>query len=122
MSTREDVSGVERRLQEWAAWFNAGGTNGVGWPMKSVLHPSWMPPAPGTVVQAASAVRLGDQRERQVHAAIGGLSDKLIVAVVVRYAKRLPFADGAAVAGCGEQALKARVARAHEQLRGVLTK
>ena len=114
-----DAGGVEKRLQEWAAWFNAGGSNGVGWPMKSVLHPGWMPPAPGSM-QVACTVRQGDRRERRMHEAIGGLSDKLIVAVVVRYAKRLPFADGALLAGCGEQALKARVARAHDQLRAIL--
>lgn len=110
---------VDRRLREWAAWFNDGGCTVGGWPVKNILHPSWLPPSAGSMVvlqvQAGS-----DARERQVHMAIGMLSDKLIAAVVVRYCKQWSAAAQAQELGCGASALQARIARAQARIAELL--
>lgn len=110
------IESVDRRLVEWAAWFNAGGVKvGGGWPVKNILHPSWLPPSGGAVPVLPSG-RRADTREREVHQAIGRLSDKLIAAVVVHYCKRWPLAQQAVELGCTEVAVGARVVRAHQHL------
>lgn len=107
---------MDRWLNEWAAWFNSGGcTSGGGWPMTSVLHPSWMPPTPGQM-PAGARVGHADHRERRMHAAIGMLGDKLIAAVVVRYCKRWSVSAQAEALGCTVPALHGRIARARARL------
>lgn len=116
MRTAENI---DRRLREWAAWFNAGGSAVGGWPVKNILHPSWLPPSAGSLVVLPARVG-SDARARQVHRAIGMLSDKLIAALVVRYCKRWSVAAQAQELGCGEAALHARVVRAQGRLAELL--
>lgn len=114
------VEAVERRLVEWAAWFNAGGAScDGGWPVKNILHPSWLPPS-GGASPSMPAGRRADTREREVHKAIALLSDRTIAAVVVRYCKRWTLAQQAEALGCSEAAVGVRIGRAHERLAVVL--
>lgn len=110
---------VKQRLMEWGAWFASGGGAVVGFPRKNILHPSWMPPAGGRLPEAmASVANYG--REIAVHRAIGQLSDKLIVAVVGEYAKRMTCAHMALELCCTSSAIEGRLARAHDRLRAIL--
>lgn len=59
-------------------------------------------------------------REQEVHQAVGMLSDKLIIAVVGKYAKRMTSARMALELCCTSSAVDGRIARAHDQLRSVL--
>lgn len=114
------LESVDKRLVEWAAWFNAGGvTVDGGWPVKNILHPSWLPPS-GGASPSLPAGRRADTREREVHRALAELSDKLIAAVVVHYVKRWTVANQAAALGCSEEAVRMRVGRAHVQLAALL--
>jgi hypothetical protein len=113
MGSEVAVQGVEARLVEWAAWFNAGGCSDGAWPKKNILHPSWMPPCGGWSATVVSGAR-PSARERQVHAAIGLLTDKLIVCIVLRYAKRMTAPQQAATLGCTEQAIDTRLKRARD--------
>jgi hypothetical protein len=110
---------IEQRLQEWAAWFNAGGCGTGAWPRKNILHPSWLPPAGGWSAAVVVGAR-PSTRERAVHAAIGRLSDKLIVCIVQRYAKRMPAAQQALSLQCSEAAIEARLKRARDQVSALL--
>lgn len=110
---------LRQRLSEWGAWFNAGGGNAVGFPRKNILHPTWMPPAGGRLPEMM--VETGSSaRERQVHQAVGMLSDKLIVAIVGKYAKRMTSAHMALELCCTSSAIDGRISRAHDQLRASL--
>ncbi len=111
--------GVEARLVEWAAWFNAGGCSAGAWPKKNILHPSWMPPCGGWSAAVVSGAR-PSTRERQVHAAIGKLTDKLIVCIVLRYCKRMTAAEQAKHLQCTEPAIEGRLKRARDCLSTLL--
>lgn len=108
------------RLHAWASWFNAGGcwVDG-GWPVKNVLHPAWMPPSCSTS-PTWPAGRRADTDERQVHAAIAKLSDKLIAALVARYCRNLSGRELADAMSCSEVAAAGRLHRAHDQLGAAL--
>lgn len=107
---------IEKRLMEWAAWFNAGGcTAQGGWPTKNILHSSWLPPSGGSKQVLVTGGR-SDRREREMHDLIGCLSDKLICAVVVHYCKRWKLADQAEALQCSVSTVAARIGRAHELL------
>ncbi len=114
------LDSIDRRLVEWAAWFNAGGVcvDG-GWPVKNILHPSWMPPSGGGQ-HCMPVGRRADTREREVHRALATLSDRLIAAVVVHYVKRWTVSDQAQALGCSEEAVRVRIGRAHVRLAAVL--
>jgi hypothetical protein len=110
------VEAVEKRLVEWAAWFNAGGSScDGGWPVKNILHASWLPPS-GGATPCLPAGRRADTREREMHRAIGLLSDRMIAALVVHYCKRWSLADQAEALACSEAAVSGRIARAHQHL------
>lgn len=110
---------IERRLCAWAAWFNGGGACEGGWPVKNILHPSWLPPAGGSTPMPAPSQR-GDADERQMHRAIGMLSGTTIATIVVHYAKRWPLDRQAEELGCSASAIGMRVDRAHERLAQIL--
>ena len=114
------IEAIERRLHDWAAWFNSGGcvVDG-GWPVKNILHPSWLPPGGGSSTPVAAVAR-SDLLERATHKAIGTLSDKLIATVVVHYCRRMTLEQQAQALGCRPAAVGVRVERAHEQLAQVL--
>ncbi len=107
---------MHARLCAWGAWFNAGGCNiDGGWPVKSVLHPTWQPPTFGARA-AQVAVKRSDVAERELHDRIGRLSDKLRAAVVVVYARPWAPREKAAELGCTVAAMERRIDRAHEAL------
>lgn len=116
MATNEQL---QQRLSEWGAWFNAGGESAVGFPRKNILHPTWMPPAGGRLPEMMVTV-CSSARERQVHQMVGGLSDKLIVCIVGKYARRMTSAQMALELCCTSSAIDGRIGRAHDQLRAML--
>lgn len=112
---------LKQWLCEWGAWFNSAGAEAVGFPRKNILHPTWMPPAGGRLPEMAVTTGGSRARERMVHAAIGALSDKLIVAVVGKYARRMTSAQMALELCCTSSAVDGRIARAHDRLEAVLS-
>lgn len=110
---------LRQRLGEWGAWFNTGGGSAAGFPRKNILHPTWMPPSGGRLPEMMIAVG-SSAREQQVHQAVSMLSDKLIVAIVGKYARRMTSAHMALELCCTSSAVDGRIARAHDQLRAVL--
>lgn len=104
---------IEERLQRWAQACTVG--DGSGYPCKSVLHPTWQPPAPGVTPTLKSAPG-GDAAA--THRAIGQLSERLIATLVVHYILRPPLPEQALLLGCAADTVLARVERAHRQLAG----
>lgn len=108
------------RLLSWAQWVTTGGA-AVGYPVKSVLHESWMPPARGSVPTMRSAAG-SDKRERDTHRAIGRLSVKLRNVVVVHYVlQALPVVEQAARLKVSPVTLHARVRRARKLIHAGLS-
>ena len=103
------------RLRRWAEACTVG--DGSGYPTMSVLHPGWMPPAPGLTptlkVTVASDVL-------QTNRAVRGLSLKLRAAVVVHYVKRGPIEQQCDELGCSKTTLHERIERAHTELAAAL--
>lgn len=106
---------MDARLQRWAHGVTVG--DGAGFPAMSVLHPSWQPPAPGTIPVLKAAA---PSDVRQTHRALGVLSDRLRATVVAHYVLRPPIAEQAAMLECAQATVHARVERVHTQLRAVL--
>ena len=115
----DDDDQFKRTMAAWGAWFNDGGS-AEGFPRKSVIHPTWMPPSSGGRLPAMAVAVRSDQRERMVHQAIGRLSDKLIVVMVGKWARRMTSAQMALELCVTSSAVDGRVARAHDQLRALL--
>lgn len=109
-STEVDV--LQQRLLAWAAWLT-GGKGAAGYPTKSVLHNSWLPPAPGSTPTMASAPASGGSRERQLHAIISQvLSVRLQNTLVVVYLMRAPAAEQVLLLDCQPSTVRARVGEA----------
>lgn len=108
------VDMVEARLLAWAAWRTAGRC-ADGYPSKSVLHPSWSPPAPG-VTPTMHVAGAGEERQRQMDALVAGLSVKLRDALYVVYIKRMAPTEQARQLQCKECTVRARVSEAKRQL------
>lgn len=106
---------IEARLQRWAQWVQVG--DGSGYPVMSVLHPSWSPPAggivPGMKVSTASDAP-------QTHRAVQALPLKLRNAVAVHYVIKGSIAEQALRMECAEPTVHLRVERAHQALRLIL--
>ncbi len=105
---------LRHALDLWGAWFNAGGC-GDGFPRMSIIHPQWMPPAAGKAAMLPTATH-SDLMERQVHAAIGKLSDKLLIVVVGKWARRMSSAQMALELCVTSSAVDGRLLRARLQL------
>lgn len=107
---------IDARLQEWAAWLR-GGRSGDGYPTTSVLHESWLPPAPGRApTMRTSAPRAGDARHKATHAAIATLSVRLANTVVVHYCLRLPAARQAELLECAVSTVYMRLVEARRRI------
>lgn len=102
---------IEARLQRWAQWVQVG--DGSGYPVMSVLHPSWSPPAGGIVPGMKVSVG-GD--EQQTNNAIRYLSIKLANALVVHYVIKGSLASQAELLDCAPDTVLGRVERAHAAL------
>lgn len=107
---------MERRLQAWGAWL-AGGGCGDGYPSKSVLHKSWLPPTAGTL--PSIKVGGGDASERQMHAAILTLSERMARTLLLTYVHRISGQERALRLQCQEATVRARI---HEAKRYLLAK
>lgn len=118
------IQAIDDRLQRWALAVTVG--DGSGYPVKSVLHPSWQPPAPGTTPTLKTAQGASDVR--QTHEAICQLaaqSECLFVAVHVHYILRGTAAQQAeafAAFGhpCQPETVATRVEAAHRALAALL--
>jgi DNA-directed RNA polymerase specialized sigma24 family protein len=107
-----DVDVVEGRLQAWATWLTAGGC-GDGYPTKSVLHSSWLPPTPGQTPTMTTSTGDGGWRERALHQIIStALSVRLQNTLVVVYVMRASAAEQAVLLDCQESTVRARVREA----------
>lgn len=106
---------IEARLQRWAQWVQVG--DGSGYPVMSVLHPSWSPPGGGVV----PAMKVGASSDvRQTQRAVQALPMKLRNAVTVHYVVRGPIAEQAMRLECAEPTVHLRVERAHQALLAML--
>jgi hypothetical protein len=107
-----DVDVLHGRLQAWATWLTGGGS-GDGYPTKSVLHSSWLPPTPGMTPTMATSTGDGNRRERALHHVIStALSVRLQNTLVVVYVMRCTEAERVALLECQESTVRARVREA----------
>lgn len=113
------IAAMEYRLQAWAAWVKGGRTS-AGYPVKSVLHESWMPPAAGQVPSMRAAISADDGPARRVHAAIEVLSLRLQNTLVVVYVHRASVADQVALLDCQASTVRARVKDAKRLIAAML--
>lgn len=107
-----DVDVLHQRLLAWAAWLTGGG-NGAGYPTKSVLHSSWLPPAPGATPTMRTAPAGSTAQERELHAVIRqALSVRLQNTLVVVYLMRASASEQATLLECEASTVRARVREA----------
>ena len=111
MPDQMNVDVLQQRLQAWAAWLTGGGS-GSGYPTKSVLHSSWLPPTPGTTPTMKANTGGAGQRERELHRIIGSLSVRLQNTLVVVYVMRASAAEQVVLLDCQASTVRARVAEA----------
>jgi hypothetical protein len=106
------IQAIDERLQRWAMAVTVG--DGSGYPVKSVLHPSWSPPSPGMT----PTLKVGTSTDvHETHRALCTLqSVNLFRAVVAHYIKRGTIEAQAQWAGCKADTLMDRVARAHREV------
>jgi hypothetical protein len=106
------VDPIEARLWAWSAWLTGGGRQAVGYPVKSVLHESWMPPTPGQTPTMASSVQSSDRREREMHLIIEAMSLTLQNTLVAVYVMRASVAEQERIFERQHSTIRARVERA----------
>lgn len=114
-SGQATIDVMEQRLQAWAAW-RRGGRQSAGYPTKCVLHPSWMPPSPGTIPAPLQVLSGSTAMEQQMDRDIGALSERLRSTLAAVYLMRAPVAEQAQVLRCQPSTVKARVATAKRLL------
>lgn len=119
-TTEPTADAMERRLQHWAAWLCCGKTASAGFPCTNVLHPSWMPPTPGSR-PTPKVGRQSDRQEIATHHAVGQLPIRLRNTLVVVYVQKLSVADREINLDCQASTIRARVAAAKTALVGLLS-
>ena len=119
MSTEPTTDKIERRLQHWAAWLGCGKT-GEGFAVTNVLHPSWMPPAPGSR-PTLQVSRQSDRLERDTHRAVALLPIRLRNTVVVVYVQKLNVVERMLRLECQASTVRARIAAAKYLLAVLMT-
>ncbi len=107
-------------LERWAAWLQGSGAAAAGYPTKSVLHPSWLPPASGMVPVMHTTPASNCRQERAVHAVVCGMSKTMQDTLVVVYVWRKSEAERAAALQCQPSTVRARVAQAKRQILGAV--
>jgi|GEM_PF-1497778 len=108
-----EVDVLHERLQAWAAWLTAG-TSGAGYPTKSVLHSSWLPPTPGSTPTMRTTPTSSTKQQRELHAVIQTLCLRLQNTLVVVYLMRVSPAVQATLLDCQPSTVRARVAEAKQ--------
>lgn len=106
-------------LERWAAWLQGSGAAAVGYPTKSVLHPSWLPPSGGMAPVMRTAPASTCRQERAVHEVVCGMSKTMQDTLVVVYVWRKTEAERAAALGCQPSTVRARVAEAKRRVAAV---
>lgn len=109
---------MEWALQAWAAWLNGSG-NGAGFPTKSVLHESWLPPQPGMTPSMQTGGR-SYRSERLLHKCIQCLSVRQQNTLAVVYVRRMPVAEQVTLLECGASTVRVRVMQAKRALSAML--
>lgn len=104
------VDVIEARLQAWAAWRRGGGS-ADGYPRKSVLHPSWSPPAPGQL-PSMPMPRRECVVEGLMDEAVRSLSGRLQDTVTAVYVMRSSVAEQVRLLECQEATVRFRVREA----------
>ena len=106
------VDVIQNRLQAWAAWLTGGGS-GAGYPTKSVLHESWLPPTPGQTPSMRTDGGGSTRQERELHAIIASaLSVRLQNTLVVVYVMRAKPDEQVMRLDCQQSTVRARVSEA----------
>ena len=106
---------MQQRLCEWGAWMTRSG-GGDGYPMTSVLHPSWTPPAPGQTPTLRAGGGSRDHQPRELHRLIQTLSGRLQATLIAVYVKRMPIAELVRALECQASTVRARIGEAKRQL------
>ena len=115
-----EVDPLPGRLVAWAAWLTSGGSGGEGYPTKSVLHSSWLPPTPGKTPTMASST---GRRERALHQMISAeLSVRLQNTLVAVYVMRASPAEQVVLLECQASTVRARVSEAKALLARALAR
>ena len=115
MRDEATVDVMEQRLLAWAAWLKGGRTS-AGYPTKSVLHQSWMPPAPGQTPTLRSVPSGSDAQQQQTHLDIQALSVRLQNTLVVVYLDRAKPDEQVYRLDCQASTVRARVLEAKRLL------
>lgn len=110
---------MHQRLQAWAQWLVVG--DGSGYPMMSVLHEDWSPPAPG-MTPTLKTSRVPDE-VRAVHRIVLQMSERMRVTLLLVYGfPSLAQWERAARLGVAERTVAERVEAAQAVLRGALSR
>ena len=106
------IKEIDDRLLRWAEWKQLGNT--AGYPVKSILHPTWSPPSPGML----PTLRVGATSDaQQTHQALEKIqSVNLINAICARYLRRGTLEERAELAGCKPDTFAKRIDRAHREI------
>ena len=105
---------MEVHLLAWGVWLQ-GGKRGDGYPTKSVLHQSWLPPTPG-MVPTMRVSTTSDRVERALHAAIQQMSVRMQNTLVVVYVMRAGPVEQGVLLDCSAVAIRNRLVEAKRRL------
>lgn len=105
---------MERHLLAWGVWVQ-GGKRGDGYPTKSVLHQSWLPPTPG-MVPTMRVSATSDRAERALHAAIQQMSVRMQNTLVVVYVMRAGPVEREELLQCNAVTIRSRLGEAKRRL------
>lgn len=104
------IEEVERRLLNWARWKHGAGSGGLGF-----SRSSWDTEPSGTRYREATIPTV-DCEASQTDAAVNALEDRLKKTVIQVYLTNASPAIDARELGCGESAVRYRVAEAHRRI------
>ena len=105
------MDAMQARLYAWAAWLTGAGS-GAGYPTKSVLHESWLPPTPGQTPTMTTG-NASTLQERELHGIITtSLSLRLQNTLVVVYVMRAKPDEQVLRLECQSSTVRSRISEA----------
>jgi DNA-directed RNA polymerase specialized sigma24 family protein len=108
---------MHQRLQAWAQWRMVG--DGSGYPVMSVLHPNWSPPAPGTTPTMKTS--RAPLEVRETDRVVARMSERMQKTLLLVYGlPALTQAERARRLGVAERTVVERVEAAQGVLRRAL--
>lgn len=116
-----NVDPMHARLLAWAVWLT-GGASGAGYPTKSVLHESWLPPQQGQLPTMRSGGGTSTAMERALDRDIRSLSVRLQNTLVVVYLMRAQVDEQVRVLECQPSTVRARLREAGRLLAAMADK